>query len=262
MTQKTKGMRAHKQASSTRSKSKQDDSFFRPFAGLPAAPPPPEPSRPGAQAPARPPSTSKRAKGQEDPDDSLTFERFMSGVTPLQDSGSRRVTTSKSAQGISASPLNEAKIAQLQAEELQARERLARLVQEGSRFEIIDDGRRVEGRRRGVDGALVRRMRLGELPMDATLDLHGMHLQQARDQVESFVRDCRVRGDRVVLIVHGRGLNSPGQHSVLRGEVTAWLSEGKCAVHVSAFVTAAPELGGEGAVCVLLASQKQSPRRI
>jgi DNA-nicking Smr family endonuclease len=136
------------------------------------------------------------------------------------------------------------------------------LVEEGSSFEVVDDGRRIEGRRRGVDGGLVRRLRLGELPIDATLDLHGLRIADAREAVEVFVRDRRVKSDRVLLIVHGRGRNSPGGVGVLRGEVAAWLSEGKASTHVCAFVTAPEEYGGEGALCVLLANHSDRPSRV
>jgi DNA-nicking Smr family endonuclease len=249
-----------------------EDPFFRPFANLPkisnekqqekGKEPPKDPSR----APVRPQPVSRpqpTVKGtkpyqqqqqpKHDPDEALTFERFMMGVTPLEDSGKRRIPTSSPD---IAPPAKNAKelIAQQALLEQEARERLHALVEEGSRFEVVDDGRTVEGRRRGIDGRLVRRMRHGELPIDATLDLHGMRAEQAREAVEEFVRDRRTKGDRVVVLIHGKGRNSAGGYAVLRGEVSAWLSEGKASTHVAAFVTAPPEQGGEGATCVLLSN--------
>jgi DNA-nicking Smr family endonuclease len=71
--------------------------------------------------------------------------------------------------------------------------------------------------------------------------------------VETFLSEKRARGDRCVLIVHGKGEHSPGGFGILRGEMSAWLSQGMSSAHVAAFSTASPEDGGEGAVYVLLA---------
>jgi DNA-nicking Smr family endonuclease len=40
---------------------------------------------------------------------------------------------------------------------------------------------------------------------------------------------------------------------VLRGEIAAWLSQGPAARHVAAFASPPNELGGSGAVLLLLA---------
>jgi len=242
---------------------KSEQAFYQPFAHLPVpAKPEAAPVRP-KQAPAAPPprKPKKPDRFAEDADDQLSFERLMSGVVPLNDTGVSRVAQSSS--DVDARLARYARTEAVQAEqraEADALSRLHALVEEGSRFEIVDDGRRIDGRRRGVDGGMVRRMRLGELPVDATLDLHGMRVAEAREAVEAFVRERRARGDRVVVLVHGRGRNSPGGHSILRGEVAAWLSEGASATHVAAFSTAPPEQGGEGAMSVLLAHPKDSLR--
>ena len=62
----------------------------------------------------------------------------------------------------------------------------------------------------------------------------------------------RTRRDRVVLVIHGRGDHSPAGIGVLRGEIAAWLSQGRASQHVAAFATAHKEEGGEGALYVLL----------
>jgi DNA-nicking Smr family endonuclease len=70
--------------------------------------------------------------------------------------------------------------------------------------------------------------------------------------VHDFLRDKRARGERCVLVIHGRGTHSPGGTGILRGEVAAWLSQGAASEHVSAFATAADGDGGQGAVYVML----------
>jgi DNA-nicking Smr family endonuclease len=100
--------------------------------------------------------------------------------------------------------------------------------------------------------AVVRKLRRGLLPIDARLDLHGMNVGEARRELESFLRAMRARGERCVLVIHGKGEHSPGGLGVLRGEISAWLSQGPASVHVACFATARAGDGGEGALYVLL----------
>ena len=59
-------------------------------------------------------------------------------------------------------------------------------------------------------------------------------------------------GKRCVLIVHGRGLNSPDQIPVLKESLRVWLGQKRTGKTVLAFATARPQDGGAGAVYVLL----------
>jgi len=99
----------------------------------------------------------------------------------------------------------------------------------------------------------LRRLRRAQYAIDGKLDLHGLDLSAARQAVEVFIKKRATDGERVVLLVHGKGSHSPRGHAVLRGEIAAWLSQGRLARHVSAFATAPAEHGGTGAVLVLLA---------
>jgi DNA-nicking Smr family endonuclease len=126
------------------------------------------------------------------------------------------------------------------------------LVAERGGFEVADDCRRVEGRRVDLPMDALRRLRRGRLPIDARLDLHGMAVREARVQLELFLRTMRARGERCVLIIHGKGTHSPQGAGVLRGEIAAWLAQSASSEHVAAFATAGEHDGGEGAVYVLL----------
>jgi DNA-nicking Smr family endonuclease len=130
--------------------------------------------------------------------------------------------------------------------------RALRTADESVRFETSDDGAHLEGRRLDVDPKELRRLRRGLFVVDATLDLHGRSAPEARAELAKFVRLHALAGERLVLVIHGRGNHSPGGQAVLRGEIGAWLSQGAAARYVAAFVTAPPEQGGEGAVLVLL----------
>ncbi len=210
------------------------------------------PAKPTALARPRP-KVSAAAPSTSSAEDDLSFHRLMSGVVPL-DEGVGRVGKTEGA-GPSDALLARQRVAQgrqAQArEEAEAHEHLRALAFGGQRFEVTDDGARVEGRRADIPPDLMRKLRRGMLPIDARLDLHGMRAEEARDATTAFLRDKRARGERCVLVIHGRGEHSIGP-AVLRGEVATWLSQTTASEHVAAFVTAVDSDGGEGAVYVLI----------
>jgi DNA-nicking Smr family endonuclease len=201
--------------------------------------PPASPSR-GRASRDRIPS----ATANDDGDEALEFHRLMSGVTPLDDKN-RRVAPRAAIE-----PAR--RVDRGAAPEDTTMEHLRVLVDEGSTFEVTDDGRRVEGHRVDVPAEFVRRLRRGGFPIDGTLDLHGRTESESKKALEAFLRDKRARGERCVLIVHGKGSHSPAGVGILRGEMSAWLSQGPASAHVAAFTTALESDGGEGAVYVLL----------
>lgn len=208
---------------------------------------PPPPARP-----LPPPGRSEPPRsGTSDLDDEMSFHRMMAGVTPLEQTAKARVPVTTDVR-----PAGH----RLKAAEAQARAaadadnalaRLHAIVDDATRFEVSDDGQRVEGRRVDVSPDLVRSLRRGMLPIDARLDLHGLTAAQAQDQLATFLRTMRGRGERCVLVIHGKGERIAGA-GVLRGEISAWLSQGKAREHVAAFATAREDDGGEGAVYVAL----------
>ena len=50
---------------------------------------------------------------------------------------------------------------------------------------------------------------------EAHLDLHGLHQDEAQDSLNRFITDCKARGYRKVLIIHGKGIHSSGSDPVL-----------------------------------------------
>jgi DNA-nicking Smr family endonuclease len=178
---------------------------------------------------------------------------MMSGVTPL-DSLKGRVAKKdvlpSSAMAARATAEQARAAAAAEAEEVHAR--LRALVAGDRAFETHDDGRRVEGRRIDVPQPMLRKLRQGMFPIDARVDLHGLGAGDARQAVETFVREKRAAGEKCLLIVHGKGEHSPRGQAVLRHEIAGWLAEGPASEHVAAFATATRDDGGEGAVYVLL----------
>ena len=53
---------------------------------------------------------------------------------------------------------------------------------------------------------------------EAYLDLHGLHQDEARMRLDSFVSDCKRRGLRKIMVIHGKGIHTHGTDPVL-GEV-------------------------------------------
>ena len=205
-------------------------------------PPPPAPVR---VAP------TKKLTAAESREDELTFHRMMSGVTPLEDRGSR-VTVAGAARVEPKITTKEDLKAKAQEDARSVLEHLHHLVDDAVRFEVQDDGRRVEGRRLDVPPSLLRELRRGVLPIDGRLDLHGLGAEDARRKLMEFLKTQRARGERCVLVIHGKGENSERGVGVLRGEISAWLSQGRAREHVAAFATARDDDGGEGAVYVAL----------
>ncbi len=107
----------------------------------------------------------------------------------------------------------------------------------------------LEFRRPGLQPALWRRLRRGEFPIQATLDLHGQTVDEARQRLAMFIRHGVEEGLKCVRVVHGKGYRSPGLAPVLKPRVAYWLSH---LGEVTAFISARPADGGTGAVYVLL----------
>jgi DNA-nicking Smr family endonuclease len=134
--------------------------------------------------------------------------------------------------------------------------RLTRRAQEAARtgdalFEIVTSGERVEGVAVGVDRAWLRRLRAGDVRVEARVDLHGLNARSAHGTVRRALADAHAEGSRCVLVVHGRGVHSP-EGPVLRAFLLRWLTESRVAPIVMAFASARPRDGGEGATYVLL----------
>jgi len=94
---------------------------------------------------------------------------------------------------------------------------------------------------------------LTEQRPEARLDLHGFEAEPARRRLHRFIRGRASRGDRILLVIVGKGRGSEGGAGVLRSEVAHWLSEAPVAGYVRAFRTASAALGGGGAISVHIA---------
>jgi DNA-nicking Smr family endonuclease len=244
---------AKKTAPSKRAKSA-DSPFFQPFLALqPKGRKATKAEGPKKEGPAKKEPAERAAAPIEpetptpEPSEAETFAMYMAGVRALD---APRARIPRSSNPVAAEPRPKAQGKDLDEE---ARAALHSLVAEGFRFEVSDDGERIEGRRLDVDPRELRRLRRGAYTIDGRLDLHGKNAAEARREIESFIRKRRADGDRVVAVIVGRGSHSPRGIGVLRGEIAAWLSQGPAAHHVAAFASAPEADGGSAVVLALLA---------
>ncbi len=104
-----------------------------------------------------------------------------------------------------------------------------------------------------LDARTDQRLRRGQLPIDGTLDLHGMTQAEAHERLEGFVQRAYARKKRCLLIITGKGRSGPG---VLRQKLPQWLSLPPLQGMVLKIYPAAAEHGGSGAWYVYLKRQR------
>ena len=126
---------------------------------------------------------------------------------------------------------------------------------EGVQFEIDRLGERHEGSAPGTDRALLRRLRNGEIPRDARVDLHGLAAAAARARVHETLVRVQAEGGRCVLVIHGRGRHSETE-PILKEALLGWLAEPPAGPLVMAFSSALGRDGGVGATYVLLRRER------
>ena len=114
----------------------------------------------------------------------------------------------------------------------------------------------------GLDPIILAKLRAGAFSPEGHVDLHGKNMEQAYPALAAFVKHAYLAGKRHLLVITGRGKNSPGGTPVLRERVQAWLTRDPFKRVVLGFCTAKPGDGGAGALYVLLRKRKKSQGKI
>ena len=177
------------------------------------------------------------------PNDENFFDEAMYGVTPMPRAGRERV--SSHTKQIRPSHL-------VPDVEKEAMTHLRDLVKGSIDMDITFSDEYIEGSVSGIRKNIIRQLKRGQLPVQDYIDLHGLTKKEAETKVRDFLLNSYSRGFRCVLIVHGRGLNSPDSIPVLKERLPVWLNRGPARKIVLAFATARPYDGGTGAIYVLL----------
>jgi DNA-nicking Smr family endonuclease len=178
-------------------------------------------------------------------DEETLLRQALDGVRPMGGSGPERIAVQ---------PVVARNIISEDAEVLAE---LSDLVSGHGAFELTETEEYLEGARLGLDPRLVSRLRRGDFSMQAHIDLHGMTQPDAKAALTEFILESVRKGRRAVLVVHGRGLRSPGGRPVLKHATAQWLSHGTIGAYVLAFTTARIYDGGAGAVWVLLRRERK-----
>ena len=108
--------------------------------------------------------------------------------------------------------------------------------------------------RPGLQDRLLKDLRRGRIAVGIDLDLHGLTVQLAKEQLEQCLIECRRQDIRCLHIIHGKGFGSASQQPVLKQQLNIWLQQKKS---VLAFCSATQRDGGTGAVYVLLRNPKK-----
>ena len=106
------------------------------------------------------------------------------------------------------------------------------------------------GKTEMMDKRTARRLKRGQLGIDARLDLHGHVQATAHRALESFLERSFYDGHRTVLVITGKGNRGTGQVGVLKEAVPQWLNQMPIRDWVTGFSYAAVKDGGDGALYI------------
>ncbi|MGD8588337.1 MAG: Smr/MutS family protein [Chromatiales bacterium] len=112
--------------------------------------------------------------------------------------------------------------------------------------------------RPGIQDRVVRELRRGHLEIGLELDLHGLTVRHAREDLNRFLEECHRRDIRCVRIIHGKGYGSEDRQPILKQKLNLWLRQRE---DVLAFTSATRRDGGTGAAYVLLRNPRRKERR-
>jgi len=99
----------------------------------------------------------------------------------------------------------------------------------------------------------MKQLRRGTIRISGELDLHGCLREEALSRLKQFIAAAAGRGEKAVLVITGKGINSP-EGPVLQGAVADWL-RGPGKGMVAEFQAAPRDKGGTGAFVVFLKSK-------
>jgi DNA-nicking Smr family endonuclease len=175
--------------------------------------------------------------------DLSSFVEAMSSVTPLPEGKRRNIRNEGNHPRPSHPPPDDEK---------EAMDHLRDLIRGSVEMDFSFTDEYIEGCVKGLSRKTMKKLKRGELPVQDFIDLHGFTKQEAEVELKAFLIRSYKLGFRCVLIVHGRGLNSPESLPVIKEGLPRWLGQGPIRKLVLAFATARPYDGGTGAIYVLL----------
>ncbi|MCW3148263.1 Smr/MutS family protein [Stutzerimonas stutzeri] len=103
--------------------------------------------------------------------------------------------------------------------------------------------------RDGVQDAQIRKLKAGQIPFEGSLDLHGLSVEKAREQLWDFIAEAIKYEIRCVRVTHGKAARLDGKRPLIKSHVNTWLRQHP---QVLGFTSCVPRHGGAGAVYVML----------
>ncbi len=103
--------------------------------------------------------------------------------------------------------------------------------------------------RDGVQDAQMRKLKAGQIPFEGSLDLHGMTVEKAREQLWDFIAEATRLEVRCVRVTHGKAARRDGKRPLIKSHVNTWLRQHP---QVLGFTSCLPRHGGTGALYVVL----------
>jgi len=101
----------------------------------------------------------------------------------------------------------------------------------------------------GIQESQMRKLKLGQIPFEGSLDLHGMSVEKARDTLWEFIAEANKLEVRCVRVTHGKAVRMDGRKPMIKSHVNTWLRQHP---QVLGFTSCQAKHGGTGAVYVLL----------
>lgn len=123
------------------------------------------------------------------------------------------------------------------------------LLSELSEADLLETGEHLAYTAPGVQRAVLRKLKSGKYAIQAELDLHGMTLSMAKNELGAFLVECQHRRLLCVRIIHGKGRKKADRSPRMKPAVNQWLQGNK---KILAFCSARTNDGGTGAVYALL----------
>ncbi len=115
------------------------------------------------------------------------------------------------------------------------------------------------GQPNGTDHRTSEKLRKGQMPIDAAIDLHGLNIAQAYEAFVNFIISSYASKKRCVLVITGKGAGKNGMRDplsagrgVIKQSLPQWITEARIAPYILKTTTAQPKDGGTGATYILL----------
>ena len=110
-----------------------------------------------------------------------------------------------------------------------------------------------------IDRQTYKKLKRGDIQVEARLDLHGLNVIEAFDATNEFLLNAYNSGKRCVLVITGKGIknfgNSPSR-GILREKFPDWVEMPALKSKIIKIAPAASKHGGEGAFYVYLKKHK------